>query len=126
MVKQFLKRTQDTAVSYTHLDVYKRQGADVTYNIESGEIVIVSAGGLDSGVNYKLLFKYTEKEKIGNSKEHWRFTKTDNFDMSESSYGSSYRFSMNDISFTLRSQKNDGTSSLEQYYLCLLYTSRCV
>ena len=78
-----------------------------------------SAGGLDSGVNYKLLFKYTEKEKIGNSKEHWRFTKTDNFDMSESSYGSSYRFSMNDISFTLRSQKNDGTSSLEQYYLSM-------
>ena len=94
-------------------------GADVTYNSESGEIVIVSAGGLDSGVNYKLLFKYTEKEKIGNSKEHWRFTKTDNFDMSESSYGSSYRFSMNDISFTLRSQKNDGTSSLEQYYLSM-------
>lgn len=77
-------------------------GADVTYNSESGEIVIVSAGGLDSGVNYKLLFKYTEKEKIGNSKEHWRFTKTDNFDMSESSYGSSYRFSMNDISFTIK------------------------
>lgn len=38
-------------------------GADVTYNSESGEIVIVSAGGLDSGVNYKLLFKYTEKVK---------------------------------------------------------------
>lgn len=94
-------------------------GADVTYNSESGEIVIVSAGGMDSGVNYKLLFKYTEKEKIGNSKEHWRFTKTDNFDMSKSSYGSSYRFSMNDISFTLRSQKNDGTRSLEQYYISM-------
>ena len=94
-------------------------GADVTYNSESGEIVIVSAGGLDSGVNYKLLFKYTEKEKIGNSKEHWRFTKTDNFDMSENIYSESYRFSMNDISFLLRSQKNNENISLEQYYLLM-------
>ena len=38
-------------------------GADVTYNSESGEIVIVSAGGLDSGVNYKLCLSIPRKKK---------------------------------------------------------------
>lgn len=106
-------------------------GADVTYDNESGAIVVVSAGDLDSAVNYKLLFKYMGKDKIGNSKEHWRFKKTDNFDMSESSYGRNYRFEMDDISFSLRSQKADEKNSLEQYYLSIQKAypsdySRCV
>ena len=92
-------------------------GADVTYNGETGEIVIVSAGGLDEAVNYKLLLKYMEKDKIGHSKEHWRFTKTDNFDMSDNTYGRYYQFAMGDIMFTIKSQKNNGSNSLEQYYL---------
>jgi len=92
-------------------------GADVTYDGELGEIKIVSSGGIDETANYNLLFKYSGKDKIGNSEEYWRFTKTDNFDMTETYYDGDYEFLMDDImmSFVV-CDKSDGVS-LEKLYI---------
>ncbi len=94
-------------------------GADVTYDGELGEIVIVSMGEMDEGVNYKLLFRYSEKNKIGNSKEHWRFTKTDNFDMADFYDDGYYEFAMDDIMISMSCEKNTDENNLNVYYAAM-------
>lgn len=91
-------------------------GADVTYDGELGEIVIVSGGGIDEGINFRLLFKYASKSKIGNSEERWRFSKTDNFDMEESYWNGGYEFAMEDIYITLAAEKNTDKINVDQLY----------
>lgn len=91
-------------------------GADVAYNGELGEIIITASGDLDDGINYKLLFKYSGKTKVGNSAEHWRFKKTDNFDMSDN-YGGYYSFAMDDIYVNLAAEKNTDNLSINQLYM---------
>ncbi len=93
-------------------------GADVTYDGELGEIVIVSAGGMDDGINFQLLFRYSGKTKVGNSDEGWRFTKTDNFDMSDGMYGY-YMFAMDDISVNLSAEENTDGVTVNQMYISM-------
>ncbi|MBE7043317.1 MAG: copper amine oxidase N-terminal domain-containing protein [Ruminococcaceae bacterium] len=96
-------------------------GADVTYNGETEEVIVVSSGGFDEGANLALLFKYSGKNKIGNSKEHWRFVKTDNFDMAEYDEGW-YDFALGDIMLSFMVEKKSEGFSLEQYYLQMQQT----
>ncbi len=91
-------------------------GADVAYDSTTGEITIISSGELDEGINFMLLFKYSGKTKVGHSVEGWRFTKTDNFDMSDNSYSYGYEFAMDDIMFSIRSVKNTDDMSVELAY----------
>ncbi|MBP3359443.1 MAG: copper amine oxidase N-terminal domain-containing protein [Clostridia bacterium] len=94
-------------------------GADVTYDGETGEIVIVSGGGIDEGINFKLLFKYAAKSKVGHSEEHWRFSKTDNFDMNDSFMYTGYQFAMEDIYITLKAEKNKNKTDADRLYALL-------
>ena len=95
-------------------------GADVTYDGEKGEIVIVSMGEMDEGVNYKLLFKYSGKTKVGNSEELWRFSKPDDFDMSGEDYDMGYyEFSMGDIYVSMSCEDKTDESSLDYFYVTM-------
>ncbi len=98
-------------------------GADVTYNGELEEVVIVSSGGFDEAANLSLLFKYSGKNKIGHSEEHWRFVKTDNFDMAESYYEGWYDFALGDIMVSFMVEKKTEEFSLEQYYIQIQETN---
>lgn len=94
-------------------------GADVTYDGATEEVIVVSSGEFDEGANLTLLFKYSGKNKVGHSEEHWRFVKTDNFDISESYYGGGYDFALGDIMLSFMVEKKTDDMSLEQYYIMM-------
>ena len=95
-------------------------GADVVYDSESRDIVIT---GLNDGIgvegDFKLLLKYGNKSKVGNSKEMWRFEKPSNFDMMENYWGGGYEFAIEDIYFQLTVTKNKTKMTLEQLYIAM-------
>lgn len=110
-------KTESGAIMAPLRFVSETLGADVTYDPESGDVTIVSSGVVDETANYNVLFKYSGKTKIGHSKEHWRFTKTENFDMAESYYSDSYEFAMGDIMFSFAALKKDDSYTLRKYYI---------
>ena len=95
-------------------------GADVIYDSESKDIIITgSKEGLGVEGDFKMLLKYGNKSKVGNSKELWRFNKPSDFDMMEYYWGGGYEFAIEDIYFQLTPSKNRNKMTLDQLYIVM-------
>ncbi len=97
-------------------------GADITYDTETREIAVIgTSGALTGEVDFRMLLRYGDVTKVGSSKEGWRFTKPDNFDMSTEYYyyTGTYDFMADDVYFSLTAVKNIKHMNLDQLYLTL-------
>lgn len=90
-------------------------GADVVYDTEKAEAIAEISGGGDSDVNFRMLLKYSSADKIGNSKQKWRFSKPENFDL-EDDWGG-YIFYLDDVRMSFTASKNKEKLNIDQIYV---------
>lgn len=89
-------------------------GADCGYDAETGDIIITAEDiTQSSSVDFRMLLKYGDKERIGHSGEKWSFATPSDFDMEE--YWGRY-FYAEDISFQMTASKNTENVTLEMIY----------
>lgn len=90
-------------------------GADVTYDAETGDIRMLFSEFPDDDVNFKMLLKYSDVTRIGNSKQKWSFDIPDEFNMNY--YYGDYEFYIGDIAISFSAMKNTKKMNIDQAYI---------
>lgn len=98
-------------------------GADVTYDSETKSISIDGSNeGVGTEADFKMILKYSNKSKVGNSKQKWCFDKPDDFDVSTGYYGT--QFLIEDVYFTMGVTKNTNKENIDQLYVSMQENER--
>lgn len=92
-------------------------GGDVIYDTDSEDIGITIYAGSDEDVNFKMLLKYAAMDKIGNSKQKWRISKPETFEVEENWWSSGYDFYLEDAYIEFSVTRNVDKFNIDQLYV---------
>ena len=93
-------------------------GADVMYDSEANCITVRGSEFEGGGsVDFRMLFKYGDAKRVGDSKTGWSFDKPQDFDMYRSYYSGDYWFYIEDLELDLTVERNRDNITLDRLYI---------